>query len=790
MDDLLLVAPGSPVLRGGEYRFQTGALTVVTGPSGSGKSALVWDALYGEGRRRLLDMMLPGLGPYVPWPAAGTKGRLDGLSLMQGLSGGERGRESQAAALCGILPLLVRLFAHESRGHCPFCGEEVRVWTGDELVTDLLEKVQGEEVWLWVPLVTRRRGNHTLLLEQIRRQGFLRVRVDGDMLSLEDGLPRLDRHQVHSIDLLLDVLEIGPETRAALLHTLDEAQRWQPDRLIATWSDHEEQWFLEPVCSACGERLTEGRAHLFAPDGTLPSCPDCGGGGEEPCSCCGGSGLHPRLEQWTWRGKSLPELLTMNVTALERELEAAQVPGQGVEGTPGLRLMEHLSLLKELELGHLNLSWRSRSLSPGTVQRCRLAALVAERPAGMTLILDDPLSGDSSAAIRGLNHALDLFLAWGNTVVLVASQKEVLQRADRLLALEKGGDAIPYQGSPGGEQAGPGTSASEKREIRAGGETVWLHLGPVSGGILEGLRCSLPHNRLTVCSGPSGSGKSTLLSLLLHTAPEDAKGLGGGLSCPVRGRRISGRGIHHGWDPFAGNSPISLLHFLGLDHLFAHLMASQPRALALGLTQESFLRQKREGRCPHCQGRGETILRMKGGWVRGAKVCQHCQGTGLNPRALLIRYGSLSFGAFLETSFARASEHLDFLDPFRKVCDLLARTGLSYLLLGQSLASLSQGERQRIRLLTAMREALSCRNRLVLMDEPGRGIPEMELEPIQLLWNELLGLGHTLVVVDRQVQVLAQASHRIVLGRRSGGRNPLRYQGPGLPDRGDLVLGG
>ncbi len=255
-------------------------LVVVCGPSGSGKSTLAFDIVYAEGQRRYVESLSAYARQFLPRMDKPEVDRIEGLSPAISLEQQTAGRNprSTVGTVTEIHDFLRVFFARLGRMHCPRCGRPIEARAADEIIADILSLPEGSRMMLMAPLVEHQKGTHADRLKKLRAEGFVRVRVNGAILGLEE-IPDLDKNKKHSIDLVLDRLVIRPDIRSRLADSVELALRYGEGRLIVYLPDEGRDVVhaTESVCPQCRISLPPPSPQLFSFNSPQGACPRCSG---------------------------------------------------------------------------------------------------------------------------------------------------------------------------------------------------------------------------------------------------------------------------------------------------------------------------------------------------------------------------------------------------------------------------------------------------------------------------------------------------------------------------------
>ncbi len=552
-----------------------------------------------------------------------------------------------------------------------------------------------------------------------------------------------------------------------------------------------------------------------------------------PCPECHGARINrvSRAVKLHFRGKqpplSLPQLLASTPAQLLAHLRQLDLDERGRLITQDIvpQIEERLKFLDHVGLGYLSLDRPTDTLSGGEAQRIRLAAQLGTNLAGVLYVLDEPSIGLHARDNDRLIDTLQALRAKGNTLLVVEHDDELMERADRII------DLGPAAGIHGGEVLANGTPAEIKRSDKSL-TGLFLSKGiehPLRGSYrpienskpktenaltltaasfrnLKGFDLRIPHGRLVMVAGPSGAGKSTLFRDLLHPAVAFALKQ---KKTKLTGRdfvKSSGFTTEGSAVPFAelrgfsgfksvievdqspiGKTPRSTpATYLGIFDLIRQFFASLPESKIRGYTAGRFSFNTAGGRCPTCEGAGRVKLEMA--FMPDTFLpCDDCRGSRYSPDLVDVTWKGKNIGQVLQLTFEEAAQFFDFHSQLSQVCQLMVDCGLGYLTLGQSSPTLSGGEAQRLKLVTELSHGLaSYRERsrgqqpknLYLLEEPTIGLHLSDCEKLIRVLHSLVEQGHSVVVIEHHLDLLAEADYIIELGPVGG------------PDGGELLYQG
>ncbi len=256
-------------------------MIVFTGLSGSGKSSLAFDTIYAEGQRRYVESMSSYARQFLGQMDKPDADLIEGLSPAISIDQKTTARNprSTVGTVTEIHDYLRLLYARAGVPHCPQCGREIRQQSVDEMVEAILSLPEGTRIQLLSPVVRARKGEHGKLLEQAQKDGFLRVRIDGEMYPL-DETPALDKQKKHTIEIVVDRLVVRPDARQRLTDSLETAMK-QSGGLVTVLQDGKETQFSQNyACPECGVNIEELAPRMFSFNNPYGACPECAGLGE------------------------------------------------------------------------------------------------------------------------------------------------------------------------------------------------------------------------------------------------------------------------------------------------------------------------------------------------------------------------------------------------------------------------------------------------------------------------------------------------------------------------------
>lgn len=813
-----------------------GRLTVVTGVSGSGKSSLIFDTLFAESQRRYLECISIRTRALLQQLPRADVDEISGLA--PAISVDQRVTtapvRSTLAVVTEIHDYLRLLYSRAGTVHCTGCGRPVRQQSTEQIVSQVLSLPERTKLMVLAPLVRQRRGAHAEVLERIVRNGFVRARIDGQLVDVAEA-GKLSPGRLHSIEAVVDRIVIKEGVAGRLRESIELACRESEGTCQISYEESGE-WretfystrFVCPDCSLSFPTPDPATLSHFSARG---ACPDCRGLGvvaseEEElsdmwqaaeCSGCAGERLNPVSRGIQFLGTTLPQFCRLTVEralALVLEWSDRLVCGElSISREARLvaertlpELQSRLRCLEEIGVGYLTLDRPARTLSGGEYQRARLASSLSAGVHGAHYILDEPTAGLHPRDTQRLLRALQKLRDQGCTVIVVEHDAEVMLAADWLLDLGPGagrdGGRLLFAGTPADCRARAETPTGQFLRVRAErrhrpgvagasagatvakpGERGWLRIEGAGLNNLQSVTAELPLGCLTVVSGVSGSGKSSLIRGTLVpflTQVLGVEGLGEG-QLRQAAERVRCAGVA-GWQSVQrlvtidqsppGRSARSCLATLGpIWTEIRRLYAKTREARARGLGSQFFSFNAGGGRCASCLGLGSRSVRTAF-FPQAAVECPTCRGTRFGPVASSIRFRGRSVSEVLQM---RADEARQFFSEFPVLSAALSTccdVGLGYLQLGQPTSSFSGGENQRARLATALTGAGGPAT-LFVLDEPTSGMHPQDVSLLMRHLRTLCERGHSVVVIEHNTEVLSGADWVLDLGpdaAAAGGR--------------------
>ncbi|UKK54844.1 excinuclease ABC subunit UvrA [Prevotella sp. E2-28] len=512
--------------------------------------------------------------------------------------------------------------------------------------------------------------------------------------------------------------------------------------------------------------------------------------GKTTCPTCHGTRLKPEAEYVKISGRSITDLVQMPVIRLKDWFAHLQLSEHDAE--IGKRLLveinSRLQFLLDVGLGYLTLNRLSNSLSGGESQRINLCTSLGSSLVGSLYILDEPSIGLHSRDTDRLIHVLKELQALGNTVVVVEHDEEIIRAADYIIDIgpdagRLGGEVV-YAGNPVPEGSPSGSpQSSYTLQYLSGEETIpvptsrrpWNRHIDIRGARmnnLRGINVEIPLNVLTVVTGVSGSGKSSLIKGILYPAlkrhlgdvcdaPGEYSGLGGDIDAIRRVEFVD-------QNPIGKSSRSNPATYVKAYDAIRELFADQPLSQQMGFTPQYFSFNADGGRCDECKGAGTITVEMQ--FMADLVLeCEACHGKRFKHDILDVRYEGKNIDDVLEMTISEAIEFFGEHGQKAIVNRLkpLEDVGLGYIKLGQNSSTLSGGENQRVKLAYFIGQEKQ-EPTLFIFDEPTTGLHFHDIKRLMSSLEALITRGHTVLIIEHNMDVIKLADHVIDLGPDGG----------------------
>jgi excinuclease ABC subunit A len=808
-----------------DVEIPRGRFTVVTGVSGSGKSTLAFDILFAEGQRRYLESLNAYARQFVQAASRPDVDAIFGIpptvAIEQRTSRG--GRKSTVGTLTEAHHFLRLLFVKLGTQFCPDCDVPIEPQSEEMIAARIFKAYRNQKITLLSPLVVNRKGVYTDLAKWALAKGYWHLRVDGKLLPTRP-FPRIDRFKEHTIELpvadlqvkvsrereLRELLSKTIEIGKGVVHVLPEKMRGMQLEVYST----------KRACRSCGRSFPELDPRLFSYNSKHGWCAKCYGTGlaiddvewsderartgaednvldswidwleiEDACPECEGRRLNPEALAVRWQGKNIAEYAGLPIDALKNLFTNLAMKGRAAEIARDIvaELKSRLGFLGDVGLGYLTLDRSAPTLSGGEAQRIRLAAQLGSNLRGVCYILDEPTIGLHHRDNQILLDVLEKLEAKGNSLVVVEHDEDTIRRAHHVIDLGPGagklGGEVVAQGDADDLMADPKSITGRflreplrhplqpRRPVSRSHDSLQVEKANLHN--LRNVDARIPLGRLIAITGVSGSGKSTLARDVLFSSLKDQTPTG----CrSIKGTKSIERVLEVDQTPI-GKTPRSCpATYVGFWDSIRRLFADTAEARMRGWTASRFSFNTKGGRCEGCDGQGIKKIEMS--FLPDVRVtCEVCSGARFNPETLAVRLRGKHAGEVLAMSVDEALQFFAAHPSIERCLRLLQDVGLGYLTLGQQSPTLSGGEAQRIKLVYELSKT-SFPKTLYVLDEPTVGLHMADVEKLIRVLHRLVDAGHTAVVIEHNLDVIAEADWIIDLGPEGGsGGGKVVYQG-------------
>lgn len=873
-------------------------LVVITGMSGSGKSTLAFDTLFAEGQRRYVESLSAYarqfMGKLDKPKVDYIRGIAPAIAIEQKVN--STNPRSTVGTTTEIYDYLKLLYARIGRTYSPVSGTEVKKNTVSDVV-DHIRSCDPNEKWLLLaPIHIPKDREVNKSLQLLSKQGFARIKHDGEVLRITEDMPEIGRDFELVVDrivvqqdedffnrlgaaadnaffegkgtCILERLEDGfrrefsnlfacdgitfPEPNTALfsfnnpygacpkcegygdiigidedlvvpntaLSVYDnaifpwkgESMGWYRDQLVQhaykfdfpihkpwfelTNAQHQLVWNGNTHFTGLHEFFTQLEEKSYKIQNRVMLSRYRG---KTKCPDCEGRRLRKEAGYVRIQGKSISELVDIPIRDLSLFFDTLELNDfeQQIAKRLLLEIQNRLSYLTRVGLGYLTLNRKSNTLSGGESQRINLATSLGSSLVGSMYILDEPSIGLHPKDTENLIGVLEALRDLGNTVIVVEHDEELMRRANYII------DIGPEAGSLGGEVVAQGSLDSllhaetltakylsgrmeisvPKKRRQSKGQIL---IEGAREHNLKNIDVQFPLQVLTVVTGVSGSGKSTLIRNILY--PVLQKELMGYGDKPGQYTRVSGelKGIQFvefvDQNPIGRSSRSNPVTYVKAYDEIRNLFANQKLSKLRGFKAKHFSFNVEGGRCEKCKGEGEITVEMQ--FMADVHLeCDQCGGKRFRKEVLEVRFAETSISEVLNMTidgaiaFFIANQQKKIADKLKPLQDV----GLGYVTLGQPSSTLSGGEAQRIKLASFLGKGNNKDKGIFIFDEPTTGLHFHDIHKLMASFNALIDKGHSIVVIEHNLDLIKCADYLIDLGPE-GGQNGGQLVAAGTPE--------
>ncbi len=822
--DRFIIVKGSRVhnLKDLSIKIPRDSLSVITGLSGSGKSSLAFDTIYAEGQRRYVESLSAYARQFLDQLGKPDVDSIDGLSPTISIEQKTVGYNprSTVGTVTELWDYLRLLYARIGKPFCYNCGDPIQSQSPQQIVDHILSMDEGSKLAILGPIVRERKGEYQKELLQLRQRGFVRVRIDGEILELSQDIS-LDKNKKHTIDVYVDRVIIKGDRGALSTRVSDSVElALKLGEGILILEEYKGDTVKETLlsekfaCRKCNISYPSPEPRTFSFNSPVGACPTCDGlginpnvhaeedeGGDDvsdapafheeitpeshPCPTCRGARL--KIESLYYRigKKNIAEIAALPLSSLPQVFSDFKLSDRETLIASKIlkEILDRLSFLNEVGVGYLTLARPAATLSGGEGQRIRLATQIGSSLVGVIYVLDEPSIGlhqrDNDKLIATLKQLRDI----GNTVLVVEHDRDTMEAADHIV------DIGPLAGTHGGEVLVSGSLKEVSRhptsltakylrgELKIEVPKVRRRIDPKKLLVIKGahqnnlkkIDVTFPLGTFTCVTGVSGSGKSTLvidtLYRLLGRHVYDMK-----IAAP---KIVSATGLEYidkvvdiDQSPIGRTPRSNPATYTGMFSFIRDLFAQLPEAQIRGYKPGRFSFNVKGGRCETCEGAGMTRIQMH--FLPDVFVqCEVCRGNRYNRETLEIKYKGKSISDILDMPIEDALPFFDAVPWIKAKLTVLNDVGLGYLRLGQSATTLSGGEAQRIKLSKELSRRGTGKT-VYILDEPTTGLHFEDIRKLVDILQSLVDQGNTVVVIEHNLDLIKVADHIIDVGPDAG----------------------
>ena len=886
-------------LKGIGVQIPVGAVTLITGVAGAGKSSLAFDVLYAEGYRRYVETFSPYARQFLERLDRPDADRIE--DVLPGIAIARtqpiRSSRSTVGTMTSVDDYLRPLFARAATLHCEKCGQPVERHSPSSIFTTLCSSASGRNALICFSRPVGR-TDPDALRDILGQAGFARVLEGGRPVPI--GEAELGTKN-GAVTVVLDRTTLDPARRRRIVDSLESALHFGKGNL-EVWIEGSPQpmRFSEKLrCARCAIDYADPMPALFSFNNPIGACGTCNGFGRiididpdlvipdpglsiaqgavrafqtpvysvcqkdlmrflkrrkipadrpwrnldekvkemiwegEPrgtwygingffhwlkerrykkqarifharfrryvtCPDCGGGRLKPAGLRFRLAGRTFPDVERMAIAEAESFFRHWKLAATDPAVELLLReIRGRLGFLRDVGLGYLSLGRMSRTLSGGETQRVTLATALGASLTSTLYVLDEPSVGLHPRDKERLAAVLGHLAAGGNAVVVVENDPIFVQAADRVIDLGPGpgqeGGRVVHQGTVAGllRREDSRTAAYLKGDLqipkpaerRSPGAKALRIIGARENN-LKDLTVSIPLGLLVCVTGVSGSGKSTLIDQVLFRNVKRLMGLQvmePGICRTIEGVRHVSHAVLVDQSPLSRSSRMNPATYMKILDPIRTAFAQTSQAKALGLGRSAFSFNSAAGACPHCKGSGFERVELQ--FLPDVYIrCPGCDGRRFRPDVLEIRCRGYNIAEMLSLPAQEVMRLFPENEKIAEALQPLLDIGLGYLSLSQAAPTLSGGEAQRLKLAKQLGEARKAENLLFILDEPTTGLHPANISDLMGALHQLVQAGHSVVVVEHDMDVARAADWIIDLGPE-GGEQGGRVMGAGPPEK-------
>ncbi len=771
-------------------------LIVVTGVSGSGKSSLVVDTLYQEGRRRYLDFVSEDMRGWVGDISKPDVDSIEGLPpvFLAGQDRSKINKRSTVGTLVEVQDLLRLLFSRIGDIFCYHCQKKLKRYTSHEIVNELLSQSENESFLVLAPVASE------TSLDRWRKEGFVRARIDEEIFDLSESEIPLGKN----VEIIIDRLFIKRQERSRLTESIEMALKYGRGVVHLFSENLSKNLFFsnDYRCLDCQLLFGNLPPSSFSFNSPYGVCERCHGLGlmtaeqcrsskisikgarsEKVCSLCDGRRLNPEALAVRVGDYNIFELGEKNIQSLLMFFKEFKPIGEfrfKIWKEISKNVIERLNLLIEMGLAYLSLNRRATTLSSGELQRVRLTSHMASGLVEVVYILDEPTLGLHPSEIDLLLKILLKVRDQGNTMIVIEHDEAVIRSADKIIELGVGagpdGGVIVVEGSIQDVLACSQSSTKRllensiemgmsQKEVKS---KVFLEIQGACVNNLKSINVQIPLGVLCCITGVSGSGKSSLVyDVVVKLLDPKIKSSEKKKLCKgIQGQEKIDQCIVVDAAEM-GRSPRSITAtYINIFDEIRDLFTRTSESRVRGYAKDRFSFNIKGGRCEACLGQGIRQVEMS--FLPDLEMpCDVCLGERYNPETLEVKFKGKNIAEVLKMTAQEAVDFFKNIPGISRKLEPLIELGLGYLALGQNALSFSGGEAQRLKLAIFLAKQTK-KHTLFIFDEPTQGLHLMDIISFMKILFRLRDCGHSVLVIEHHLDVIEQADYVIDLGPGAG----------------------
>lgn len=797
-------------------------ITVITGPSGSGKSSLAIDTIYAEGQRRYVESLSVYARQFLEQMQKPEVDYIEGLSPAIAIDQKTitRSLRSTVGTITEIYDYMRVLYTRIGIPYCYQCGLTITTQDLHNIIRSVSSLPAGTKVQILAPIVRERKGVYKKELEQMRMDGFVRARIDREMVDLTQDIS-LNKQKRHTIEIVIDRFIIKHAIERQIKQAIDTSLKYADTVIINLVDENKDMLFSRTLaCPGCGVSYPEIEPMLFSFNSRYGACLRCKGLGFEPisdsrhqisedkfgdekfsdaalyleaemrdfthlslCKACNGMRLKKEALGIKLNGTNIWEFSEMSVRGAYDFINNLKLSEREIIISRRIlkEVRDRLSFLERIGLGYLTLNRPSPTLSGGEAQRIRLATQIGSSLTGVLYVLDEPSIGLHPHDCAKLLESLCTIQDAGNTVIIIEHDEETIRCANYVFDMGPGagknGGWVIAAGTPSeiimdkssitGNYLSGRLSISIPKERRK--PQGLLNIKGASEFNLKNINVSIPLKVFLCVTGVSGSGKSTLIFEILYKAL--TRQLYRSSVIPGRYKKIEGiekidKVICINQSPLGKTPRSNPATYTGIFTFIRDLFSQLPDSRIRGYKPSRFSFNVLGGRCEVCHGAGLKKIKMH--FLPDVYVtCDACKGKRYNKETLEVCYKDRNISDALEMTISESLNFFSAIPPLKQRFDILEDMGMGYLKLGQPATTLSGGEAQRLRLSKELGKKTTG-NTLYILDEPTTGLHYVDIQRLLDVINRLVDSGNTVIVIEHDLDIIKSADYIIDMGPKGG----------------------